>query len=308
MQRASLPAALLAAALAGCIPPPDPPADPWAALGERRGPWLAAGEGGQAALALGRWTEAAALFEKRVTLAAGVGGAVAEETRLDLYNLACARSLAGLTEAALDALEGAFREGPGPMGFDLLAEDPDLVPLRGEARWKALLRDLSWNEDVELLEAGQAVAIVVAIGEGAAGPSVPGALVAVPAPPYRAEGGRRAWRTRLDTGEKAGEKAVFALREAQKRALTHPTQRILRASGRDGVRLAWEVLLRHPGVFGRAVLDGPAPPRWALLDRGAERMGTEILVASAAGVPDPVVGARVRSCGSVEAAMREALR
>jgi hypothetical protein len=117
-----------------------------------------------------------------------------------------------------------------------------------------------------------------------------------------------AWTTRLDRGARAGEKAVFAIRAAEAKCSVDPARRILRASGAAGVRLAWEILLRHPGEFTRAVLDGPAPPRRALLDRGAERMGTEILVASAEGVPDPVVGARVRSCGSLAAALKEALR
>jgi hypothetical protein len=310
---------LFCVALAGCAPRPGPPSDALAALGEKREAWLSAGADADRAFALGRWPEAAAHFERRIALApipepGGVvfQGPLGEETRRDLYNLACARALAGRTEAALDALEMSMEEGPGEVGFDHLAEDPDLAALHGEPRWKALLRALSWNDEVAYFagkgEVPGTVAVVVAVGEGAAVEEVPGAVQAFPGAPYRSGAATFAWTTRLDPGARAGEKAVFALREAEGRCAVDPARRILRASGPAGVRLAWEILLRHPGVFTRAVLDGPAPPRRALLDRGAERMGTEILAAGPEGVPDPVVGARVRSCGSLAAAWKEALR
>ena len=61
------------------------------------------------------------------------------------YNLACSQSLLGQTEAALDSLETAVR-----LGFDdlsLLREDPDLLALRGRARYRALLRLLGGAQD-----------------------------------------------------------------------------------------------------------------------------------------------------------------
>lgn len=57
-----------------------------------------------------------------------------------LYNLACARSRAGQLPGALKALEEAVAEG-----FDDaegLARDPDLEPLRGSERYRALLARL----------------------------------------------------------------------------------------------------------------------------------------------------------------------
>ncbi len=266
----------------------------------------APGAGAERALSLGRWEEAAAHLERGIAEAPA-----ARAARLDLYNLACARALAGRTEAALDALEASLADGPGDVGFDHLAEDPDLLPLHGEPRWEALLRRLSWSGETAVLDgaaAGRPPAVVVLVGREESPAPIPGARLAVPVPPYRTGPAERAWRTRLDPGARAGETAVHALRAAEEGGGTDPARRILRASGAEGVRLAWEILLRHPGVFTRAVLDGPAPPRRALLDRGADRMGTEILVAGIEGVPDPVVGARVRSCGSADAALREALR
>jgi hypothetical protein len=296
---------LLAAALGGCAPRPAPGSDPLAALGAHRAEWIAAGEEAEQALALGRYAEAAALFERRIALVPAPAGDLDGACRLDLYNLACARAMAGRTAAALDALEAAMAAGTGVVGFDLLATDPDLASLHGEPRWTALLRGLSWNEEVTLVDGGspEAGAVVVVLGVNPGGNAIPGALAAIPAPPYGA-----AWTTRLDPGARAAEKAVFALRSAEGRRPAAPARRILLATGAAGVRLAWEVLLREPGTFSRAVLDGPAPPRWALLDRGAERMGTEVLAAGPRGVPDPGIGVRVRDCGSREAALKEALR
>jgi hypothetical protein len=296
-------ALLLPLLLAGCSPPPAPAAGDLAnaILGERAA--------ADRAMSLGRWSEAAAHLERGISLLpppVPLDGPLGEEARTDLYNLACARAMDGRTGAALDALEQAMADGTGAVGFDLLAEDPDLASLRGEPRWKALVGALSWNEDLALLPGGGA-AVVVVVGEGPAA-GIPGAMVAVPAPPYRAGRSSYAWTTRLDPGEQAAAKAVFALRKAEAACAADPARRVLRASGEAGVRLAWEILLRRPGAFSRAVLDGPAPPRRLLLDRGAEKMGTEILVTAEEGVPDPVVGARVRSCGSLEAAWKEALR
>ncbi len=74
------------------------------------------------------------------------------------------------------------------------------------------------------------------------------------------------------------------------------------------MRLAWEILLRRPEAFTRAVLDGPAPPDWALLERGADRVKAEILVTGPEGVPGSGTGAKARVLRSLAAALEEALR
>jgi hypothetical protein len=316
---------LLVLALAACDPGPakDPGHDPLAVLGDRRGEWESAEADAETAFALGRWQEAAALFERKISLvpaarpgAVDLAGRLSLLVRQDLYNLACCRALLGRPAAALDALEQSVEEGPGFIGIEHLLEDPDLASLRGEARWKALVERLTWNEEVTVLPpegAGEGpVAAVVEIRDGPPGGKggrrAPGAVTAVPAPPYREGPGRLAWTTRLDPGEQAARKAVFALEAAGRVRPLDPGRRVLLASGASAVRLAWEILLRRPGAFTRAVLDGPAPPDWVLLDRGADRVKAEVLVAGPEGLPAQVVGVNVRVCGSLEAAVAEALR
>ncbi len=315
----------LALALAACDPAPagTPGPDSLAALGDRRAEWEAAQADAETAFTLGRWQEAAALFERKVSLVPAPrpggpdpAGRLSLLVRQDLYNLACCRALLGRPAAALDALEQSVEEGPGFIGIEHLLEDPDLASLRGEPRWRALIDRLSWNEEVAVLPpegAGEGpVGAVVEIRDGPPGEGegrrTPGAVTAVPAPPYRLGPGRFAWTTRLDPGEQAARKAVFALEAAGRVRALDPGRRVLLASGAPSVRLAWEILLRRPEAFTRAVLDGPAPPDWVLLDRGASRVRAELLATGPEGLPAPGVGARVRACGSLGAALAEALR
>ncbi len=318
---------LLALALAACEPVPagGPGPDPLAVLGDRRGEWESAQADAETAFTLGRWAEAATLFERKIALVPAVrpggvdlSGRLSLLVRQDLYNLACCRALLGRTAAAMDALEQSVGDGPGFIGFEHLVEDPDLASLHGEARWKALLDRLSWNEEVTVLPIapgtgtrGPAAAVVEIRNGPPAGPGEggrEGTVTVVPAPPYRVGPGVFSWTTRLDPGEQAARKAVFALEAAGRACAVDPGRRVLLASGAPAVRIAWEILLRRPGVFTRAVLDGPAPPDWVLLDRGAERLATEIEVTGPEGLPATRVGAKVRACGSVAAAVAEALR
>ncbi len=57
-----------------------------------------------------------------------------------LYNVACIQSLAGRLEDAIDSLEKAVRSGLTQRGW--LEHDSNLDPLRGCARYQALLREL----------------------------------------------------------------------------------------------------------------------------------------------------------------------
>lgn len=84
---------------------------------------------GLARLHLGRPAEAVAPLERAVALGGEAG------TR---YNLACARSRTGDLEGALAALSGAIDAGFGDA--KLLAEDPDLEPLRADRRFAELRR------------------------------------------------------------------------------------------------------------------------------------------------------------------------
>jgi tetratricopeptide (TPR) repeat protein len=285
-----------------------------AALGPDAAAWGAAGAGAERAYALGRWAEAAPLYERRIALvpARAPGDdprpdALSRFRDGDLYNLACCRALLGRKDAALDALEEALEKGFEIVGFEHLLEDPDLAPLHGEPRWEALVGDLSWNEVVAGHGWGpRAVPVVVSLDDRAE--PVPGTMTVTPRAPYRVAPGRFAWTTRLDPGEQAARKVEFALERGLREGARDPARRILRAEGREHVRLAWEVLLRRPEAFTRAVLVGPAPPAWVLLDRGADRIRTEILVAGPEGVPAKEVGVTVRDCGSAASALREALR
>jgi tetratricopeptide (TPR) repeat protein len=54
------------------------------------------------------------------------------------YNLACSLAMLGQLDTALDALEKAVRLGYDDAGF--LREDEDLASLRGESRFRELMR------------------------------------------------------------------------------------------------------------------------------------------------------------------------
>ena len=256
------------------------------------------------AFAAGSWEEAAKALEARIALAPPrpADRAAAEgldrQVRVDFYNLACARARLGRHEPAFDALEQALRDGAWEIGFDHLLRDPDLAPLRGKARWDALVRHLSWNEDVEVGGPEGSPTVVVWIGPGVPGP--PGARSASPRPPYLVSPGVHAWRTVLEPGARAAEKAVFAARRGERC--------ILAARGAEFVRVAWEVLLREPTVFSHAVLEGPSPPAWALLDRGAERVKARVLAAGPGSMPPPGLGVAAEDAGSLEEALRRAVR
>jgi hypothetical protein len=302
-------AVALALLLAGCLPPPaDAAADPLAALGENRDAWVREGGAAEAAARRGLWEEAARDLERRVAL---VPGPPPEPLRralqVDLYGLACFRALAGKGTAALDALDLAFADGLGALEFEHLLTDLDLESLRTTPRWYALLRRLSWNEEVAVTPAadGAARGVVVEIveaGDGAAKPREPvaGWTWAVPAPPYRIGPGRSSWRTRLDPGRQAAAKALLATSVAG----ASGGDRVLLARGEGPVRAAWEILLREPAAFTRAVLEGPPPPSFALLDRGADRLAVDVRVVGAGSAPDPKVVPGVKVVASVEEGLR----
>lgn len=321
---------LLAAALAaaagagaGCSPPPaegSAEAILGSLLGERAAEWSRADREARAALAAGEWARAAAALERRISCYPARTGAPRDPAaaldgslRVDLYNLACARARAGRVVPALDALEESLSGGAGFVGFDHLVEDPDLRSLRGEPRWKALLRRLSWNEGLEVRGAGRGGArpLVVLLGEAAGdgeGEGAAGVVTAVPAPPYLLAPGVLSWRTRLDRGERAAEKAAWAVEEAGRRAELDPAVRVLQAEGAGEVAVAWEVLLRRPALFTHAILEGPAPPAWALLDRGAEKVAARILVVGEGAVPDAAIPVRVERAASAAEALAAVLR
>ncbi len=305
---------LLAVAASACGPAGAVPADSLAPLGKGRDAWLEAEIAARRAYGAGRWGEAAAHYERMIGVVppGPIPEALFRSEQAVLYNLACCRALAGKGPEAFDALESATRDGAAPVGFDHLVEDPDLVPLRGDPRWEALVRRLSWNEEILFASTPEGTtrgAVVVEIREESAFPPgplpgpVPAARHAVPFPPYLAAPGRYAWTTRLDRGERAAEKAVFALVRAEASFGGPLEERVLLARGKEAVRVAWEVILRRPRVFTRAVFAGPAPPARILLDRGAGKMATEIVVVGGESAPDPAV-ARVRTAASVEEALR----
>jgi hypothetical protein len=309
----------LAAAASSCGPLAPPSEGAALLLGPNAPAWEAAGREAEAALAAGRWEEAAAAWERRIGLVPaapggrGPGGGILEAaTRVDFYNLACVRALAGRRVAALDALDRAFATGTEPVGFDHLREDPDLASLRGDPRWEGLLRRLSWNGEVAVVgPAGSAplpVVVVLDLDPAAAaeGPAPADHHRAVPLPPYRAGPEDFRWTTRLEAGERAAEKAVFAIGAPARAGLAaDPARSVLVARGEGAVALAWEVLLRRPEAFARAVLDGPPPPSWRTLDRGTERVRTRVwTVGAGAGAP---VSSAARA-PDFEAALREALR
>jgi hypothetical protein len=62
-----------------------------------------------------------------------------EMTGKPSYNLACALSISGLQDEALDVLEGLQRSGALDVGADRLASDPDLAQLTSHPRFQALL-------------------------------------------------------------------------------------------------------------------------------------------------------------------------
>jgi len=314
-------ALLVAILAAGCVPAPPEDARAGAAvldaLGDEAAAWKAAEEEAQAAFAAGDWGGAAARLEAKVSLYPGTMSArLREPRRRDLYNLACARALGGRTAEAMDALEQAVGDGFGEIGFDHLAGDPDLESLHGEPRWKALLRRLSWNGEVAVTcaagDAAPRLPLVVKVRVGRScldhDPPLEGAVVAVPVPPYSLGPFLFEWTTRIDPGERAAEKAALAVEVGTKAFPVIQGRTILFASGKEAVRVAWEVLLRRPDLFTAAILDGPTPPPWVLLDRGVERVKARLLATGPDGVPDPRVPVKVAVAGPLPGGLFEALR
>ena len=319
-------AAALALALAACDPapgevlPPAGPPDALAGLGGKREAWLGADAEARLAFARGDFAAAAEACERKVALfprpAAG-DGALPDLLLMDLFNLGCARSLAGRTAAALDALDLAFADGGGPVGVDHLRDDPDLDAVRGEARYAALVERLSWNEDVEVLppSAGgpgpHPLAVVLLPGGPrnrleATGPVVAarrlGFAVAVPRPPYLAGPGRHEWTTRLERGGRAARKAAFAVEAAARALAVDRVRLVLVAPGAEG-RVGWEVVLREPTAFTAAVLGGPVPDASEVLDRG--RPAARLIVAGSVPASFPLPASAAADFGQ---ALREALR
>lgn len=206
------------------------------------------------------------------------------DPRIAVYNRACELALEGKVEPAFAALEEAVGEGFGRIGFDHLAADPDLEPLHGDPRWGRLVERLSWvREDSLAFTASRAgdragPLVVFLLPDGMAFAEAKGRLkepwdvwVAVPAPPYQEAPGVLRWTTRLDPGNRAAEKVERVVMEADNHEPVDTGRCVLVASGEGTIRLAWEILLRRPTLFRSAVLDGPQPPAWALLDRGKEK-------------------------------------
>jgi hypothetical protein len=319
--RTLLAAALLLPACGAFEPAPDT-GGPLAVLGEKRAAWEALDRAAHTAYEAGRWEESAARHEEKFPLlpVAAPGAPLDErvETILqtDLYNIACCRALSGKKAEALDALERAFRDGCGAIGFDHLVQDPDLESLHGEDRWKSLISSVGSDLGLSLVGSGKwkaaRVPVVVELlpaGTSDSGQAVaPEAATVWPRPPFRLGPKRASWTSRLDWGEHAAKTALRSCARATKEWDLVTAPRVLKASGPEMVGIAWEILLRRPEAFTYAVLDGPAPPARVLLDRGAEKVKTAILVADAKGVPDARVGVRVEVAGSAEEALRRALR
>ena len=291
-----------------------------AALGPAAAAWREHGDDAKSAFDGGRWADAARELEAQIAAVPSpapegeAGLAIDRAVRFSFFNLACARARLGRHEAAFDALDQSMRDGAGEIGFDHLVRDPDLASLLGKARWEAFVRRLSWSDEVRVVlpPAGAASggALVVVIGAGERDPfpvdAVP-AAVAVPEAPYAVAPGVRRWTTVLERGERAAEKAVFALARAEEAAGGKSSRRILAARGAEAVAVAWEVILRRPGAFTHAVLDGPAPAARILLDRGAERAGTRVLAAGPAAMPPAGVGVAAEDAGTAAEALRRAL-
>ena len=70
------------------------------------------------------------------------------------YNIACARSLQGKTDAALDAFAQALASGFDD--FDHIAQDHDLDPIRDEPRFVQLLERTKARAEQEAMAAGRA--------------------------------------------------------------------------------------------------------------------------------------------------------
>ena len=131
--RPSLNVLLLAAALgaAGCDPgsvlamatvpglPPGADADAWEQ----------AGRDARTSLALGRWDAAAAASERRVSMCGAPDSPVDREVlAVELYNLACARSLGGHVVPALSAEHGYVERADGGILDLAIGDQVSLVP------------------------------------------------------------------------------------------------------------------------------------------------------------------------------------
>ena len=193
-----------------------------AVLGEKRAAWESLDRKAHVAYEAGRWEEAAARHSEKLPLfpMAEPGAPIDERAerilQTDLYNLACCRALAGQKVEALDALERAFRDGSGTIGFDHLVQDPDLEGLHGEERWKSLISWVGSDFGQWLLGSGNWKAarvpvVVELLPAGTSNPkqeAAPEAATARPRPPYRLGPKRASWTSRLDLGDHAANSAV----------------------------------------------------------------------------------------------------
>ena len=329
--RPSVTALLLAAALgaAGCDPGPAPSmaAIPGLPAGADADAWEQAGRDARTALALGRWDAAAAAYEKRVAMCGAPDSPVDREVvAVELYNLACARSLGGHVVPALDALEQAVSGDFGRVGVDHLLRDPDLGPLHATQRWENLVRRPTggrgkgeFARDFPPMVGSDPKPFVVNIdfcrlvfvhtGQGKELHERPDRPhVIFPWRPYGWQDDGLAWSTRLDAGEGAAEVVAAAVAKGLESCASDRTRVVLLAGLPGRVRIAWEILLRRPALFTAAVIDGPAPPAWVLLDRGAENLKTRMITTKESGLPDRRVPVKVSLIAGYEAAVAEALR
>jgi serine/threonine protein kinase/tetratricopeptide (TPR) repeat protein/predicted esterase len=119
---------------AALAPHPDEPAPARElALRARDDDYEASFQEGITALQSRRLEEAVEHFERCLALRPG--------SAVCAYNIACARAVGGDVEGAFEALARAERSGLGLTDgrLDLLLRDADLAPLRGDARFAALL-------------------------------------------------------------------------------------------------------------------------------------------------------------------------
>jgi hypothetical protein len=315
---------LVTTLLAACGP--VTPADgPLAALGDDFPAWAAADGESREALDTGRYADAVRALEEKIALYPSLEGEEAtsvlfEARAIDLYNLACARALSGPPTAALDALEAAMAGDRPIVGYEHLVDDPDLDSLRHEPRFKALMRSLSWNDDVSIYEplgggaGGRKAPWPVMVELDAGGEARPEdpkhrdtefAWITVhPRAPFRVERGAWAWMTRADRGRQAAKKCAFSVELTSRQHVIDEDRVVLVAHGDLECGLAWRILAEDPGPFRHVVVDGAAPPAYEVMDRLDElaRRGVTVWAVGEGSVPEGL-GLDVRMVPSVDAAL-----